>query len=253
MPDASRRDQSAGNTDVPTTPPHTIYPYGPPEAVAEGVWLIRGNLSYPLHRNMVIIRLANGDLVLHSVIAMEEAGLRALEALGTPAYSIVPSVLHMMDAPFYRQRYPAMKQLAPSASMEEIGRTVAIDGSVEEVLPPLGFTLHRATGTKMVEFVYEFPLPGGGRALMANDVFGSAHAADDSRFLGRLIVSHIAVPGHHLGIPRIYRFRFITDIAAVRKFAGDLATIPDLRLVTVSHGDPVTEAPAEALRAVAAG
>ena len=89
---------------VPTTPPHKVYPYGPPEALAEGVWLIRGNLSYPLHRNMVILRLATGELILHSVVAMEESGLRALEALGTPAYAIVPSILHVMDAPFYKQR-----------------------------------------------------------------------------------------------------------------------------------------------------
>ncbi|MFO1143839.1 MAG: hypothetical protein U1E59_15980 [Amaricoccus sp.] len=237
---------------MPTTP-HEIYPYTPPEALAEGVWLVRGNLPYPLHRNMVIVRLATGELVLHSVVAMEETGLRALEALGTPAYAIVPSILHVMDAPFYKQRYPAMKQLAPSASMEEIGRTVALDGSVEDVLPPLGFKLHAVPGTKMVEFVYDCPLPGGGRALIVNDAFGSAHAADDTRVLGRLIVSHIAVPGHHLGIPRIYRWRFITDIAAVRRFAGDLAAIPDLRLVTVSHGDPVIASPADALRSLAAG
>ena len=237
---------------MPATPSQ-IYPYTPPEAIADGVWRVRGNLAYPLHRNMIILRLANGDLVLHSVVAMEDSGLRALEALGRPAYAIVPSTIHVMDAPFYRAHYPAMKQLAPSASMAEIGRTVAIDGAVEDVLPSLGVKLHAVPGTKMVEFVYEFPLAGGGRALVANDIFGSAHAADDTRILGRLIVSHIAVPGHHLGIPRIYRWRFITDLAVVRSFAGDLAAIPDLRLVTVSHGDPVTAAPAEALRAVAAG
>lgn len=237
-----------------TTPlPHAIYPYGPPEAIADGIWVIRGNLSYPLHRNMVVLRLPGGELVLHSVVAMEKAGLEALEALGTPAYSIVPSTLHTMDAPFYKQRYPGMKQLAPAAAMAEIGRTVALDGSVEHVLPSLGFTLHRVPGTKIAEFVYEAPLPGGGRLLMANDVFGSDHAADDTRLLGRLIVSHIAVPGHHLGIPRIYRWRFITDIGAVRAFAGDLAAAPDLRLITVSHGDPVTTAPADALRAIATG
>lgn len=238
---------------MPSDAAHKIYPYGPPEKIAEGIWLVRGNLSYPLHRNMVILRLPGGELVLHSVVAMEEPGLRALEALGTPAYSIVPSTLHTMDAPFYKQRYPAMKQLAPADAMAEIGETVALDGSVEDVLPSLGFRLHRVPGTKVAEFVYEFPMPGGGRALMANDALASAHAADDSRLLGRLVISHIAVPGHHLGIPRIYRWRFITDIDAVRQFAGALATTPDLRLITVSHGDPVTTAPAEALRAISAG
>lgn len=238
---------------MPVAPTHTIYPYGPPEKLVEGVWVIRGNLSYPLHRNMVVLRLASGELVLHSVVAMEEAGLRALEALGTPAYAIVPSTLHTMDAPFYKQRYPAMKQLAPSASMEEIGRIVPLDGSVEDVLPSLGFGLHRVPGTKMAEFVYEFPIPAGGRALVANDAFGCAHAADDSKLLGWLIVKHISVPGKHLAIPRIYHWRFITDMAAVRKFAGDLAATPDLRLITVSHGDPVLTDPVGALRAIAAG
>jgi hypothetical protein len=238
---------------MPAASEQTIYPYGAPERLADDIWLVRGNLSYPLHRNMVILRLGTGELVLHSVIAMEEAGLSALEALGTPAYAIVPSTLHVMDAPFYKQRYPAMKQLAPSASMAEIGNIVPLDGSVEDVLPSLGFGLHKAPGSEIAEFVYEFPMSGGGRALVANDVFGGAHAADDSRLLGRLIVSHIAVPRHRLGIPRIYRWRFITDLASVRNFAGDLATIPDLRLITVSHGDPVTTAPADALRSVATG
>jgi hypothetical protein len=232
---------------------HKIYPYSAPEKLADDLWFVRGNLSYPLHRNMIILRLATGELVLHSVVAMDEPGLVALEALGTPAYSIVPSVLHVMDAPFYKERYPAMKQLAPADAMEAISKTVALDGSVEDVLPSLGFRLHRVPGSKVAEFVYEFPMAGGGRALMANDVFGSAHAADDSRLLGWLIVSHIAVPGHHLGIPRIYHWRFITDLAAVRAFAGDLAGTPDLRLITVSHGDPVRDAPAAALRSVAAG
>jgi hypothetical protein len=242
-----------GEIRVPSSGPSKVFPYTAPEKVADGVWIVRGNLSYPLHRNMVILRLATGELLLHSVIAMEESGLKALEALGTPTYAIVPSVLHVMDAPFYKQRYPAMKQLAPSAAMDEIGKTVALDGSVEALLPSQGFQLHRVPGSKVAEFVYEYPLASGGRLLMANDVFGSAHAADDTRLLGWLIVSHIAVPGHHLGIPRIYRWRFITDIAEVRKFAGDLATIADIRVITVSHGDPVTADPAAALRAIAAG
>jgi len=39
----------------------------------------------------------------------------------------------------------------------------------------------------------------------------------------------------------------------MRAFAGALAATPELRIVTVSHGDPVTTDPAGALRAIAAG
>lgn len=88
--------------------------------------------------------------------------------------------------------------------------------------------------------------------LIVNDVFGSANAHDESRLLGRLMIRHMCVPGNRLGIARIYRWRMATDVDAMRRFAGELAAIPDLKLITVSHGDPVVTAPAEAIRTIAA-
>jgi hypothetical protein len=92
---------------------HKILPHGPIEELAPGLWSVTGDLPIPLKRNMVVYRLKDGTLLLHSVIAMEEEGMKKLEALGKPSVLIVPHGGHRMDAKFYKERYPAARVLAP--------------------------------------------------------------------------------------------------------------------------------------------
>src|SRR5437016_9762241 len=84
-----------------------IFRYGPPRAIMPDVWQIEGSLAMPgIPRNMTIHRIPDGRLVLYSVIAMHEHGMRALEALGDPAWMVIPHDRHQMDAAFYRARFP---------------------------------------------------------------------------------------------------------------------------------------------------
>jgi hypothetical protein len=53
-----------------------------------------------------------------------------------------------------------------------------------------------------------------------------------------------------LGVTRIYRWMMVKDLKAITAFARRLADIPDIRLITVSHGEPVRQNCAAALRAV---
>ncbi|HZP19458.1 MAG TPA: hypothetical protein VFB16_04555 [Bauldia sp.] len=232
---------------------HQVYPHGGIEPLAEGLWLVKGGLPFPLRRNMAVFRLADGRLVLHSPVALDDAGLKALEGLGRVAFAIVPSRSHTMDASFYRQRYPGVAVVAPAAIREQVRVKAPTDASAEEMLPPLGFVLHAVPGLKSPEYVYEVPLAGGGRALIVNDAFANANAYDSSRLLGRLVVRRMGVPGDEPAVPRIVRWLSVSDLAALKRFAGTLAAIPDLRIITFSHGDPVTRDPAGALRAIAAG
>lgn len=52
-----------------------------------------------LKRVMAVAKRADGKLVIHSAIAMTEDRMRELEGLGEPAYLIVPSRAHRLDAP----------------------------------------------------------------------------------------------------------------------------------------------------------
>jgi hypothetical protein len=230
---------------------HRIYPHGMPEQLSDGVWWVKGTLGFPLHRNMIVVRLPTGELLLHSVVALDESGMQALEALGTPTYAIVPHYAHMMDIGFYKARYLELKVLAPAVHRRAVEERVPVFGTVEEVLPQFGFKLHEVPATRVPEYFYEFPLRSGGRMVMGCDALGSSNSADTSKAMGGLM-KLTGTPGNKLGLTRIYRFAMAKDVPALKQFAARLAEIPDLRLVTVSHGDPVTNDPARALREAAA-
>jgi hypothetical protein len=224
-----------------------VLPHGPLQQLAANLWWVRGGLPFPLYRNMVVFRLGNGDLVLHSAVALDEAGLQALEALGRPAYEIIPHANHQRDAAFYRQRYPQMQVLCPAGERHRLGDRVAIDGLTGDVLPPLGVKVHPVPGARIHEDVYEVPLADGGNALIVNDLFGGMHSNPPS--LGGRLMSMIAgAPEGRLGTARIVRLMQVQNMAAIRAFALSLAEVPDLRVITVSHGDPVTDDPAGQLR-----
>ena len=61
---------------------HPIYSHGGPVPLAQNVWQVTGSLKIPVPRNMAIVRGAEGELVLYSVIAMNAGGMAELEALG---------------------------------------------------------------------------------------------------------------------------------------------------------------------------
>ena len=63
-------------------------------------------MPVPLYRNMVVYRLNDGRLILHSLVALSEAGMKQLEALGRPSIMVIPHGYDGMDASWYLDRYP---------------------------------------------------------------------------------------------------------------------------------------------------
>src|ERR671938_349083 len=106
-----------------------ILPHGDFEELAPGLWSITGSLPMPLRRNMTIYRMADGSLLLHSVIALDDAGMAKLEALGRPNIMIVPNTGHRMDAAFYKKRYPKLKVISPAASRSKIEQVIKTDAT----------------------------------------------------------------------------------------------------------------------------
>ena len=227
------------------TAPHKIFPHGKPEDFAPGLWQVRGTLSFPLTRKMVIHRLQDGTLLLHSVIAMDEDGMRALEALGRPAVMVVPHPMHLMDAPFYAARYPEMKVVAPKDIADKLAqRGVKVDGSPEEELPRLDIQPHVAQGLKVTEVVLDVP-SGEGRALLFTDLVGRGKAKG-------LFMRVLGAPGGS-GVARIVKLRQIGDKAKVREFLRRIAETPKLSTVMGAHSDPISDGAADFLRAAADG
>jgi hypothetical protein len=211
---------------------HRIFPHGLPRALAENLWQVEGSLPFPVPRNMTIWRAADGRLVLYSVIAMNEEGMRALEQLGEPAFMVIPHLRHHMDAPFYKHRYPRLRTLAETSAP---ANGVSIDGSVKE-LASLGVIGDRLPGTDHEDIVLDLPVPGG-RALCLCELLTNVSPAG---VLGRLAGRLIGPPGGgHFGIARIVRFREVVDRARVRAWLTAEAQRSDLRMLLVGHGPPI--------------
>jgi hypothetical protein len=227
-----------------------VQPHGPLIQLASNLWYVQGTIRMPLgtiKRNMIVYRLADGQLLLHSAVALDGSGRHRLDTLGRPGYLVVPHGGHRQDAGFYLRRYPQLKVLAPAAARAKVEEVVPVDGTEEEVLPGLGITVHRVEGLKKAfgENALEVSVDGG-KALIVNDVI--AGDGFSTNFGLRLL----GTPGGKLGIARAVRWVGFADRAAIRASLERLADRPDVKLLTLSHGPPLRERVSEGIRAAAA-
>jgi hypothetical protein len=115
----------------------TLYPHGPISFVDDGLFVVEGRWKRSVfERKMTVFRLASGEVAVHSAIAMDEAGMAALEAIGQPSWILVPNSLHYSDASWYADRYPSARVLVPASARGKLFEKVRrIDGSLDDDWP----------------------------------------------------------------------------------------------------------------------
>lgn len=209
---------------------HKIFPHGDLFEVAPNLWQLKGSLPFPLPRYMTVLRLPNGELVIYSAIALDEAGMQKLEALGQPTTMIVPQSLHLMDASFYKARYPQMKVIASDAAKARLGGGCPVDESPEVGLKRLGLRGEQIPGVSTGEIMLDLDLPGGERALVFTDLL--AHG-NPKGFLLKLL----GAPGGR-GVPRIVKFRQVGDKPATKAFLERWAKEPKITVALLAHAPP---------------
>lgn len=110
-----------------------VLPHGELEPLAENLWRAEGEVpNMSLRRCMVVARTEGGELVLHSAIAMDDARMAALEALGRPAFLVVPNGWHRLDAPRYKARYPDLKVICPKQARSMVEKKLPVDGTYDD-------------------------------------------------------------------------------------------------------------------------
>jgi hypothetical protein len=104
-----------------------VLPHGKLEKIDENILTVVGDIRMPLMdlpRRMTVVRLSDSRLVVFSAIALDEKEMATLEAFGRPAYLIVPSDKHRLDAKIWKDRYPAMQVVAPEGARAKVEETV---------------------------------------------------------------------------------------------------------------------------------
>ena len=163
----------------------TVLPHGKLTRVNERIVTVVGELKMPLlelPRRMTAVRSKSGDLVIFSAIALREPDMAELEALGRPAFLIVPSERHRLDAPGYAQRYPNITVVAPRAGVEKIGEVVRVDTSTPDFGDPT---------VRYVEIAADSALEvdgDDGLTIIVNDLIGDIHG--ESGLGGWLLQGH---------------------------------------------------------------
>lgn len=209
-----------------------VRPHGPIEKLAENLWWVQGSLpGMTLKRVMSVARRTDGKLVIHSAIAMTEDGMRDLEALGEPAFLVVPNKGHRLDAPAYKKRYPSLRVYAPRGGREAIAEKVPVDGTYEDFPADDAVRLEMLHGVKEQEGVMIVKSEDGTTLVFNDCVFNMDRKRDVLGFLFTSVLG--SAPGPR--VSRLAKLLFVDDKAAFRRDLERFAETKDLVRMMVAH------------------
>ncbi len=209
-----------------------VLPHEPLLKLADNLLWARGSIpGMSLKRTMLLVRLNDGQLLIHNGIALEEAQMAEIERFGKPAYLVVPNGGHRLDAPAYKKRYPALRVFTPAGSRKRVEQVVHVDGSYDEfpgndvvrceTLHGVGQTegrAHRAISRWRERGAQRLPVQHGSQTRSIGlPLYDSARLSAGPR------------------VSRLAKLVFIKDKPALRADFERFAALPELMRLIVAH------------------
>ena len=228
-----------------------VLEHGQGEQLEDNLWVVEAPLpNMAMNRRMVVARSRAGGLLLHSAIAMDEAGMQWLESLGEPQVLVVPNGWHRMDAARYKARYPQLRVICPKGSRKRVEQRVSVDGFYGDGLPSEGDDsirlvdlegLRRREGVVVVR-------SGENVSLTFNDaLFNLAHMPG----LFGLVYGRLLGNTGGAKVTLLARLFVISNKKAYRAQLERFASDPNLCRVLVAHGDTIDDDASAVLKKVA--
>jgi len=227
-----------------------VLPHGKLTAVDDNLLTVVGELKMPLGefpRRMTVARLRNGRLVVYSAIALDEPEMAALEHFGEPAFLVVPSDRHRMDAKIWKQRYPDLIVLAPDGARDKVSEVVAVDATAFDFRDST-VRFFTVPGTDGHEAALIVSGPNG-PTLVVNELIWNV---DNQPGFGGWLMKVAGFTGPEPQIPPITGMLGIKDKPALREQLELWSKMYALRRIIVSHGDIIEEQPKQVLATLAA-
>ena len=206
--------------------------HGPLLKLADNLLWVQGAIpGMSLKRCMVVVRLNDGKLVIHNGIALGAAEMTELERFGTPAFLLVPNGGHRLDAPAYKERYPALRVLTPKGSRERVEQVIEVDGSYEDFPHTDVLRLETLNGVGAAEGALIAQSNDGTSVILNDCMFNMDRKRDPLGFLFTTVFG--SAPGPR--VSRLAKLIFIKDKPALRAEFERLAALPNLVRVIVAH------------------
>ena len=226
-----------------------VLPHGPVTAIDDGILTVTGRIPMPLvelERRMTVVRLADGSTVIYSAVALEEAAMRQIEALGMPRYLVVPGDAHRLDAKIYKERYPGLVVLTPPGAKDRVEKAVPVDATEADFNDP-DVTWHVVAGAGGHEAAL-IVRRASGTTIVVSDLI--ANLRRKGGFEGWML--HMMGFGNDAPVvPAVERALMVESKTQLRRQFLEWAAIPDLRRIVMSHGKPIEHDVAGALRGLA--
>ena len=221
----------------------SVLPHGPIQRLTENLWWVQGTLAgMSLKRTMTIARMQDGRLVIHSAIALDEGGMHEIEAWGTPAYLLVPNAYHRLDAPAYKERYPALRVFSPRGSIARVRDVIAVDGSYEDFPANDSVQLETLHGVNDTEGAMIVTSADGVSVVLNDTVFNMDRKRDPLGFLFTTLLG--SAPGPR--VSRLAKLLLVKDRAALKQDLSRYAERDDVQRLIVSHEKVASGADARA-------
>jgi hypothetical protein len=227
----------------------TVLPHGPLSEIDDGILTVTGQIHMPLvdlERRMTIVRLKDGASVIYSAIALDESDMRRIEMMGTPRHLVVPGDAHRLDAKIFKMRYPTIQVLTPPGAVKRVEKAVPVDAThIDFADPDVKWTVVDGAGGHEAAILVR---RASGTTIILSDLIGNLRRKGG--FEGWLL--HVmGFGGDEPQIPTVEKIMMVESKAKLRNQFLAWAAIPDLKRIIMSHGEPIENDPAGALRDLA--
>lgn len=212
-------------------------------AFGEALWLADGPqvrwLGFPFPTRMVVARLPDGGLFVHSPIALTEEVRASVERLGTPRSLVSPNKLHHLFLGEWQRAYPEARCLAPPG-LKAKRPDLRFDGELGAAPEP-GWAgeleLLRFEGSRLLEEVVF--LHRRSKTVILGDLVENLELARLTA-LQRLVARGARIAGPRGETPLDFRLLFLGRHTAARRARERLLAFAPERVV-MCHGVPVED------------
>jgi len=200
--------------------------------------------NFILNKNMTIIH-NRGNYIIHNAGIMHGDLLKKFDSEGKPTVLIIPSgtFRSLVDVKAFKARYPSVKVICPEAVKNQVSKVIKVDDSAEAtLLSNYNIRTYRPPGLRNEynELIYEVDLPGGGTALMINEMFCNL---EKSTGLQHLVYGTLLGMEDKVKMGKLFKWNAINprEKKELKIFLNNLVdNLGNVKVVTFSCGKPLT-------------